>query len=972
MSDHRRRTIMRLISIHSLVSLFGLLGIPSAESATGKIQFNRDIRPIFTTQCTSCHGGVKEAGGISFVFRDKALAKGESGNPTIVPGHPERSELIKRVTSGDPDMVMPQPEHGPPLSSTEVENLRQWIKEGAEWNEHWAFVKPVVHPVPAVRDGTWPKNDIDRFILAKLETGQLKPSPQAEPALLLRRLSVDLVGLPPTLAELDAFETAFKEDPERTYAAAVDRLLASPHFGERWASTWLDLARYADTEGLGLDRPRPAWPFRDWVIRAYNEDMPFDQFTIRQLAGDLLDKPTLDDLIATNFHRQTQSNSEGGTDDEEFRTVAVMDRVATTWETWQGVTMGCVQCHSHPYDPIEHHEYYQSVAFFNNTRDHDLDSHFPKIPVPKSSDRSADFSRWLAERSDLAAEIHEGHGRLRGLSEWRDPVDLAAKSDQMKMESEGSEFRTAGNARTNTEIDLTFQAGDGPVTALRFELLPVDPETAIHTPEWGSVLSRIRLFATTPGNGETEIPLAAVIGDEAGPVLDPNDSLNDDRNGWGAYTKIDRPRTAVIVLREALASPPGTQLRLNFKNGMIGGGSFPLVTRRGRISLGSDMHWTQYPADAEIGRARARIGEIDAALARDTAVSLPVMAGQPAELERPTRLFIRGNWLEKDETPQQPAVPVLLGSLPDNAPPDRLGFARWLVSEENPLTARVATNRFWEQLFGTGLVETLEDFGSSGAKPSHPELLDHLALRFRDHHRWSNKAMLREIVSSATYRQSAVVSAELLARDPQNRLHSRGPRGRLSAEAIRDHGLVASGLFGQELFGKPVFPPMPPGGWTPFKSGEKWDTPPPGNPDRYRRAIYTYTKRSNPYPGFATFDAPPRDLCTKRRIVSNTPLQALESLNSPAHVEFAQGLARRMKYDLSGDLQGKLAAGHRIATSRLPSPERLARLLSLFQELEAGYRERPETMEGMAGTSDGAAFTIIASLLLNLDESVVR
>jgi hypothetical protein len=949
-----------------------ILVLGLAAHASGEIEFNRDIRPILTAQCTGCHGGVKEAGGISFVFRDKALAIGESGNPTIVPGNPDASELMRRVTSSEPDLVMPHPDHGPPLPPEEIAKLRQWIAEGAEWSEHWAFVPPAEHPVPIVKDTAWAKSTVDHFILARLEAVGISPTPEAEPALLLRRVSLDLIGLPPTLAELDAFEAAFKEKPDAAYAAEVERLLASPHFGERWATTWLDLARFADTEGLGLDRPRTAWPFRDWVVRAFNEDMPFDQFTIKQLAGDLLPDATVDDLIATNFHRQTQANAEGGTDDEEFRVTAVMDRVATTWEAWQGVTMGCVQCHSHPYDPIQHEEYYTSLAFFNNTRDSDLDGHFPVIPVPKDPAQAADFSRLLRERAELRLESHQAYEALRTKTTWLPVESLAATSKQVKLETspELAELRTVGTVPGNSVFEISFKPApeQSSLSAFRIELLPQNETEAIHTPEWGSVLSQIHLL----GPDGQAIELAAVIPDEPEPFLNPNDSLRDNSSGWGPYTKIDRPRSCVVILREPLEVTADTMLGLRLHHNQIGGGSFPLVTKRARIALSADDHWTELLTDEANHARNARIADINGALAKGSAANLPVLQEQPEGHRRPTHLFIRGNWLEKDAATRSPDIPRLFGTLPADAPKDRLALAKWLVSAENPLTARVAVNRFWEQLFGTGLVETLEDFGSSGTKPSHPELLDWLALRFRGELAWSTKAMLRELVLSATYRQSSAAPARNREVDPTNRLISRGPRNRLSAEAVRDHGLVASGMFVPKLGGPPVFPPMPPGGWTPFKSGEKWATPEPGQPDRYRRAIYTYTKRSNPYPGFATFDAPPRDLCTKRRVLSNTPLQSLETLNGPAFAEFAQGLARRMKNEFPGDLAAKIAAGHRATTSRNPDSERLAKLVELFQELEAQYIAEPDLKTGMAGTPDGAAFTVVASVLLNLDDALTK
>lgn len=951
----------------------------SSSLLAGEIQFNRDIRPILTSHCTACHGGVKEAGAISFVFREKALAIGESGNATIVPGKPDESELMKRVTSTDPDDIMPQPDHGPPLPAADVAKLRQWILEGAKWEEHWAFEKPRPQQPPAVKNAAWPKNSIDRFVLAKLESTGLSPSPQAEPALLLRRLSHDLIGLPPTLVEMDAFETAWKNDTEAAWQKEIDRLLASPHYGEKWASNWLDLARYADTEGLGLDRPRTAWPYRDWVIRAYNSDMPFDQFTIKQLSGDLLPKPTLDDHIATNFHRHTQANAEGGTDDEEFRVTAVMDRVATTWEAWQGVTMGCVQCHSHPYDPIQHEEYYTSMAFFNEARDADLDQHFPVTPVPKDPARQADFARWLTERTDLLEKQHAHHRQLNQSTPWKRAARMSATSAQVKMEvraAEGNqEFHTTSNVPNNTKVQLVLKpdASLATLTAIKLEILPVDPATAAHTPEWGSVLSHIQLSVSAAnGNETTPVPLARVIADEADPFFPPNDSLNGNATGWGPYTKIDRPRSCILILLQPLVMDASSQLTLNFAQNMSAAGSVPLVAKRGRVFFTDHSAWTSLLTDANAQQTIARVVEIDGAIAQHKLTAVPTLQQQSADMTRSTHLFVRGNWLTKDKRIEQPGIPGLFGKLPGQAPTNRLGFAQWLVSQENPLTARVVVNRLWEQLFGLGLVETLEDFGSSGTKPTHPELLDYLALRFRDDLHWSQKAMLREIVSSATYRQSAATTPQQRAEDPRNARLARGPRVRLSAEAVRDHGLVASGLLAPTLYGPPVFPPMPPGGWTPFKSGEKWNTPAIGQPDRYRRAIYTYTKRSNPYPGFATYDAPPRDLCTKRRVLSNTPLQALEALNSPAHAEFAQALARRMKNEIPGDLSQKIATAYRITTSRRPSDDRLQELVKVYQKLESDYRAKPAMMEGMAGTPDGAAFTVLASILLNLDEAVVK
>jgi hypothetical protein len=704
--------------------------------------------------------------------------------------------------------------------------------------------------------------------------------------------------------------------------------------------------------------------------------MPFDQFTIKQLAGDLLPAPTLDDLIATNFHRQSQNNGEGGADDEEFRVAAVMDRVATTWETWQGVTMACVQCHSHPYDPILHEEYYSSYAFFNNARDYDLSQHFPLLPVPKDPDLSDDFTAWWGERKDLLGKMHGQQQALRADTAWKPAAAMQAESQQVPLEvtpAEGHpEFLVTGTAATGSVFDLriTPPADMQEITAVRVEILPKDPASAIHTPEWGAVFSNIMLHAIAADGSEKPVSIARVIGDEADPFFDPRTSLEKSPSGWGPFPKIDRPRSCVLVFATPIPATP--LLRLTLAHQLNAALSIPMVSKRGRVFLTGDTRWSDVANDPATAASLARVSEIDAALAKHRAAALPYIDSVAPHLERSTHLFIRGNWLDKDPEVQKPGIPSLLGNLPNDAPADRLAFAKWLVSNENPLTARVAVNRQWEQLFGHGLVVTLEDFGSSGDKPSHPELLDHLALRFREVHRWSQKSMLREMVSSATYRQSAATTAKRYAADPQNRHLARGPRVRLSAEAVRDHGLVSSGLFAPSLFGPGVFPPMPPGGWTPFESKETWSTPEPGHPERYRRALYTYTKRTNPYPGFATFDAPSRDLCTKRRVLSNTPLQALEALNSPAHTEFAQGLARRMNDDIRGDLAAKLAAGHRITTSRIPTPERLAELTLLYSKFQADYTAKPDLKQDGASTPADAAMTVLASILLNLDDAVVK
>ncbi|WP_193214219.1 PSD1 and planctomycete cytochrome C domain-containing protein [Luteolibacter marinus] len=945
----------------------------SALPVWAKVDFAHDVRPILNAHCTSCHGGVKEAGEVSFIYREQALGKGESGKPIIVPGDPAASELMVRVLSGDPDEVMPKPEHGPPLAKEEIETLRTWIEEGAEWGEHWSFVAPVRQQPPAVKDAAWPRNDIDRFLLARMESEGLEPSKEAAKSVLLRRLSLDLTGLPPSVEELDAFLADSSPD---AYAKQVDRLLASPHFGERWASVWMDLARYADSEGLGVDRRREVWKYRDWLVDAFNRDLPFDQFTIDQLAGDLIPDASLEQKIATTFHRLTQVNDEGGTDDEEFRVSAVMDRVATTWEVWQGLTFGCVQCHSHPYDPIKHEEYYSFMAFFNQTADADLSEDLPKLKVPLDKARYAEANGLQDQVAAAESALFKIRAEIDAATRWSPARSMTATAQGAKLriaETGGiEEYRSDTNAAAGATYQLTFPADLSQLTALRVEFLPLDEDAAAHTPEWGAILKKITLEILDPDNGAKPVALAEVIADEAHPFFDPNGSLKDSNRGWGTYSKTFGPRHATVVLAEPLDLPEGSRLRVTMKNGPSIIASFPMVSKRGRISLTDQAAWITHRKEAEVLRLKKELSDARAALRKIPATSVPVMQERDPRFSRSTRVFNRGNWLDKGGIVEKPGTPEVFPRLhAASEVPSRLDLARWIASPENPLTARVAVNRMWLELFGIGIVPTPEDFGSAGEKPTHPGLLDTLAVRFSTEMQWSVKSLLRELVTSAAYRQDATVTPALAAKDADNRLLARGPRQRLTAEMARDNALAVGGLLAPAVGGPPVHPPIPPGVWTPF-SADSWKTPEPGQADRYRRSLYTYWKRSIPYPSFVTFDAPTRELCSKRRLVSNTPLQALAVLNDPAFHECAQGLARRMKYDVTGDLDARLSFGYRAATSKDITADRLDELRGLFKDTEQRYAADPGTMNGMAGTPDGAAYTIVASVLLNLDEAITR
>ncbi len=746
--------------------------------------FNRDIRPILS-RCIACHGpdAAARAANLRLDDREDAI-RDRRGGATIVPGDPDASTLLERITSHDPDLVMPPPGAGEPVSAEERATLRAWIAAGATYQTHWAWIAPDRDATTPDAGGAWARHDLDRFVAARHAELGLSPAPEADLATLARRASLDLTGLPPTLDELDVLLA--DESPD-AYERFVDRLLDSPAFGERWARVWLDVARYADTKGYEADRRRTMWPWRDWVIRAFNADMPYDRFTIAQLAGDLLPGGTDDDVLATAFHRNTMTNDEGGTRDEEYRMAAVIDRTNTTLGAWMGLTAECSVCHDHKYDPLTSPEYYQVLAFLNTTQDADRNDEQPLL-------------HWLAAE-DRAARA----ARLRD----REALDPAAE-------------------------------------------------------------------ATTE-------------------------------------------RVAEI--------------------------------------------------DREIAAIDAR------------AIAVPVLREQPADQRRTTHVLGKGDW-RSPEAPVEPGVPSFLHPLPSDAAatPDRLALARWIVDDRNPLTARVHVNRVWERLFGLGLVETQEDFGTQGTPPSNQPLLDHLAVRFMDDFGWSHKALCREIATSATYRQWSATTPQTLAADPRNEHLARGPRFRLEAEAIRDAALVASGRLSRTMHGPPVFPPQPDGVWQVVYSGDAWTTA--ENEDRYRRSLYTFWRRTSPHPAMTTLDAGSRETCAVRRIRTNTPLQALVLLNDETSIEAAGGLALRMS-GTTPSIDEAIILGFRLATARTPEPDEIAVLRDLYDRTLVGYRSSPESAAALLESArvtapengdapELAARIVLANVLLNLDEFVTR
>lgn len=936
----------------------------NSPTVSGKLDFNQSIRPILNQHCTACHGGVKKAGGISFLFREEAMVVGDSGKPAITPGNPARSHMLDRVVNAkDP---MPPPEHGPMLGEREVALLHQWIAEGAEWSDHWAFVAPERPQVPAAEEGLSP---VDAFVRARLNQEGLAPAPEAERAEWLRRVSFDLIGLPPTPEEIEAFAA---DRETGAHERVVDRLLASPRFGERWAAVWMDLARYADTKGYEKDPHRDMWPWRDWLIRSLNANLPYDQMVTDIMAGDLIPEGTLDQKLATAFHRNTQANTEGGTDDEEFRTLATLDRISTTWAALSGISFNCVQCHTHPYDPIRHEEYYQFLAFFNNTKDADLPDDFPKLRVPSKAGDFEKANTLQNELNQLRSRALAVDASIAADAAWKPlAIEKVSSKPEAEMVVRETMVEAVGTVAAGAKYDIITPLPDGQLTGIRLKVPVANPEKAVHSPEPGFIISRVRLFSIAPdGAGETEIAIARVADVSSDEPRDPRGVLRDDRDGFSAEPVQHRDRYLLLLPVQPVAIAPGSKLRVEVRHGQQISEK-PAVARRLEIAVSMDPKWTAMANDATWIADVARFDAATAELRALAGTDVPVMVERAPGNGRATHLFIRGNWLEKAKTAVAPGVPGIFPPLPEGMKPDRLALARWMVSREHPLTARVAVNRLWEQLFGTGLVETLEDFGSVGLAPSHPELLDWLAIRFRDDLKWDTKAMLRELVLSATYRQSNRIAPGAAERDPRNRLLARGPRVRLTSEMVRDQTLGAAGILSTKMYGAPVMPPQPDGVWRSVYSGAKWKTS--EGEDARRRAIYTYWKRTSPYPSFLSFDAPTRDVCTVRRLSTNTPLQALVTLNDPVFVEAARALGKLSIAHGGGDLTSAIQHAILRVTGQPSDETVVAELLSLHADAVAAYLADAALLKE-SGEADAAAaaMTNVALVILNFDQAMSK
>jgi hypothetical protein len=1033
-----------------------LLLIAPSLQAGEPIDFAREIRPILSEHCFTCHGPdtAKRKGSLRLDQKESAFAPAESGKSAIVPGNPDASELLRRINCTDPDDVMPPPEEVKQLKPEHRNLLKRWIAEGANWTGHWAFepVRPVT--VPEIPGTTSP---IDAFVRARLAREGLTPAPEEEPARLLRRVSLDLTGLPPSLAEMDAFMTAAAGDLTAALAAAVDRLLASPHFGERMAVPWLDIARFGDTSGYHNDSLRDMWLWREWVINSFNGDMPFDQFTTEQLAGDLLPDATTSQKVASGFHRNVMTSDEGGLIEAEYLNLYVVDRVATTGVTWLGMTVACAQCHDHKYDPITQKDFYKVYAFFHNVPENGKDGVRDRNPQPflrvPTAEQAAEAQRLDAE---IAASETEGTRIETELdarqSAWEAKISTTGQSSaptdhlaHFPLDQDGNPSGTTGQPITASakgepsfapaSIGNGFQpAGKGWIEygdAFNFERDQAFSVSAWLrlSPNGGSPFGRMEQSTATRGwdvefhGTKPSIHLIShwpanaihIQGQRDLPADTPlHFAFSYDGSGKAAGLKLfinGQPEPAdvrVDSLTDTIRTPEPFSIGRRGAAGPLFHGViddfriFPRALPPQEITtLGAatTLSLVSIPADQRSPEQKERLRKFfrETQAPDFTAIQQKVASLRKSrqdlenafpntmvmsEMEKPRDTFIkvRGQY-DQNGDKVEAGVPEFLPQIPprsDGKPLNRLDFARWLTNPGHPLTARVAINRFWAMLFGTGIVRTVNDFGSQGEWPSHPDLLDWLAADFqRD---WNTKRVIRQIVMSATYRQSARVSPELLARDTENRLLARGPRQRLDAEMIRDNALAIAGILNPTLGGRSIKPEQPPGTWEINEMGGYGYDKSKGN-DLYRRGLYVYWRRSTVYPSFITLDAPTREFCVAQRARTSTPLQSLVLMNDPVFVEAARAFAQRILREAGPDDASRLVFAWRTTLGRQPSPQELAvlaRTLSTQLEtyrndraaaanlIQIGDLPRPEGLDD----SELAAWTTVANVLLNLNETI--
>ena len=991
----------------------------SALPSPRKIDFDRDIQPVFAAKCYSCHGPEKQKSGLRLDTPERAMAGGDTGK-AIVPGKSSKSLLYRYIAGLDPEIKMPP--KGERLSRDEIAAIRTWIDEGALWNaqtaaatpksRHWSFIQPVHSSPPRVRNARWVRNPIDAFVLAKLEAARIAPSPEADRPTLIRRLSLDLIGLPPTPGQVNAFVNDRRDD---AYERLVDALLLSPHFGERWGRHWLDLARYADSEGYQVDKARPwAYVYRNWVIDAFNRDLPFDQFTIEQLAGDLLPNATQEQRIAAGFHRNTLMNHEDGVDREEFRCKAKSDRVATTGIAWLGLTLGCAECHTHKYDPITQKEFFAMYSFFNNAEEVDF-------PAPQRGEGEIYAQRrkdWDEENNRIKTLLADFSRRQLSInqSNWERSLALPLTHwivlEATNTLAEGSTLRTerdktvktVGRVPASDTYVIETAADLKGVTGFRLEVLPAPGRKGLRNKQGRFALSEFSVELQRPGCKARRIVLQNATADlslPSAPVEQAIDGIP--TNGWSAGDP-SRRHAAIFETREDVDCTGGA--KLVFK--LVQQSGFQMTIGRFKLSATTsprphhasllpdavsqilETAATKRNAKQSEELARYYREEVDpfsvsltARLQQLTKTAPQFQDAQAQGFRQATNyvktfVHVRGDFLRQGEEVRPGVLSALHPFKPRSATPDRLDLAQWLVDRANPLTARVAVNQIWQHLFGRGLVSTPDDFGVRGERPSHPELLDWLATEFMDRG-WSRKEMIRLIVSSATYRQSANERSELTSIDSNNALLARQNRFRLESEIIRDSYLACGGILNQDIKGPSFHPPVPDefkalGGagaftWVDSEGLEK-----------YRRGLYVFTQRTVPYPVSMTFDsANPSETCPRRES-SNTPLQALTLLNNPTFFEGTQGLARRMLLSNARTPEERIARGFELCLARKPSRPELSRLARLFEEgqrLAAIDRRQVAAIMGnfemdARDLEDAAGFVLVAQVIMNLEEFLTR
>jgi len=1016
------------------------------------VNFAREVRPILSENCFSCHGPDDKArkASLRFDIKETAFAKLKSGSVAIVPGKPDESELVFRVESDDPDIHMPPKKSGKQLTADQVALLRRWIEQGGAWSTHWAFEPPRKPELPAVKNTGWPINEIDRFILARLESEGLSPAAMAKKTTLIRRVTLDLNGLPPTLKDVDAF---LADSSPRAYEKVVDRLLDSPRYGEHMARVWLDAARYGDTHGLHLDNYREIWPYRDWVIRAFNSNKPFDRFVVEQLAGDLLPDPTPDQVIATGYNRCQVSTNEGGSIEEEVYVRNIVDQVDTNGTVFLGLTTGCARCHDHKYDPIRTKDYYQLFAFFNNIDGPALDGNSAKwapiVPVPtvqqvealKAVDAEVAAVRRTMDAAiakEASAEpndctlccdccVEESEPARRADFTWIDDAlppgarptgedrwDFVTKPEHPVYSGRASVRQKASGLKQCIFENAAYRLKIGAADAL-FAYAYIDPHhlpkelmLQWHTKEgwdhrayWGENLisfgkdgtpERLAIGALPPAGKwvRLEVPVAR-LKLAPGAIIDglaftqQGGVVYWDKGGLRTETPQDGQRYESFAswIRAERSSPtPGLPTNLR-SAAALDPSRWTKLQSQGLHAYFTEHASARFAAVLDPLQVKIEEAERKRTKILEQASTTMIFREKPGE-PKPAFILKRGEYDQRGEKVAR-AVPAFLPPLPPGAPANRLGLAQWLIAPNHPLTARVAVNRFWLQVFGTGIVKTAEDFGAQGEPPSHPELLDWLAIQFRGDG-WDVKRFMKRLVMSAAYRQSSRVTPETLAKDPANRLLARGPRFRLDAEMVRDQALFTSGLLVETVGGPSVKPPQPSGLWEAVAytdSNTAHFTADTGIARVHRRSLYTFWKRTAPPPQMSTFDAPSREACQVRRERTNTPLQALLLLNEPQFVEAARALAERTLREGGSTSVDRLAYMFRLVTSRAPNANDLAELSSAVNDLSVHYTKEPAAAKQLIATgetkpdprwspSELAVWTMIGNVILNLDEVITK